>query len=167
VTDSRRAGDTSRRTANLRVVATGLRFPEGLVALADGAVLVVEIAGGVITRVEPDGTTSTLAEPGGGPNGLAVGSDGALYVCNNGGCFEWQDRFGLTFPGHPPPADDPGHGRGPGSRTSSGPRSATSTGSTTGAFTARSPTAPATPTPAAFEAAYDRQTTPALDAGTQ
>jgi gluconolactonase len=96
--------------ANLRVVATGLRFPEGPVALADGAVLVVEIAAGVITRVEPDGTTSTVAEPGGGPNGLAVGADGALYLCNNGGCFDWQHRFGLTFPGHPPPATYPGHG---------------------------------------------------------
>jgi gluconolactonase len=96
--------------ANLRVVATGLRFPEGPVALADGSVLVVEIAGGVVTRVEPDGKTSTVAEPGGGPNGAAIGPDGTLYVCNNGGCFDWQERFGLTYPGHPPPASYPGHG---------------------------------------------------------
>jgi len=96
--------------ANLRVVATGLRFPEGPVALAGGAVLVVEIARGTLTRVEPDGITEVVAECGGGPNGAAVGPDGAVYVCNNGGCFDWQDRFGLTFPGSPPPASWPGHG---------------------------------------------------------
>jgi gluconolactonase len=95
---------------NLRVVATGLRFPEGPVALADGSVLVVEIAGGVLTRVAPDGATDVAAECGGGPNGAALGPDGALYVCNNGGCFDWQERFGLTFPGSPPPASWPGHG---------------------------------------------------------
>jgi gluconolactonase len=96
--------------ANLRVIATGLRFPEGPVAMADGSVLVVEIAGGVVTRVGPDGATSTVAKCGGGPNGAAVGPGGALYVCNNGGCFDWRDRFGLTFPGSPPPASYPGHG---------------------------------------------------------
>jgi gluconolactonase len=37
--------------------------------------------------VAPDGTKTTLAEVPGGPNGLALGPDGALYLCNNGGCF--------------------------------------------------------------------------------
>ena len=96
--------------ANLRVVATGLRFPEGPVALADGSVLVVEIARGTLTRVQPDGAVEVVADCGGGPNGAAVGPDGAVYVCNNGGCFDWQERFGLTFPGSPPPATWPGHG---------------------------------------------------------
>lgn len=96
--------------ANYRVVADGLRFPEGPVAMADGSVLVTEIAAGRITRVQPDGTTAVVAEPGGGPNGLAIGADGALYVTNNGGCFDWRDVLGLTFPGHPPPASYPGHG---------------------------------------------------------
>jgi sugar lactone lactonase YvrE len=71
--------------ANLRTVATGLRFPEGPIALTDGSVLVVEIAGGTLTRVDPDGETSVVAECGGGPNGAAIGPDGAVYVCNNGG----------------------------------------------------------------------------------
>jgi gluconolactonase len=96
--------------ANLRVVATGLRFPEGPMAMADGSVLVVEIAAGALTRVAPDGTTSLVAECGGGPNGAAIGPEGAAYVCNNGGCFDWHDRFGLTFPGSPPPPTWPGHG---------------------------------------------------------
>jgi gluconolactonase len=96
--------------ANQRVVASGLRFPEGPIAMADGSVVLVEIAAGALTRVRPDGTTSTVADTGGGPNGAAVGPDGAIYVTNNGGCFDWHDVMGLTFPGSPPPATWPGHG---------------------------------------------------------
>lgn len=51
----------------------------------DGTLFVCEIAGGCITRIAPDGTKSVLAHTGGGPNGLALGPDGALYACNNGG----------------------------------------------------------------------------------
>ena len=61
-----------------REIATGLRFPEGPVAMDDGSVIVVEIAAGRITRVRQDGKTQTVAKPGGGPNGLATGPDGAL-----------------------------------------------------------------------------------------
>jgi len=104
------AATTLVEPAGLRVVASGLRFPEGPVALSDGSVLVVEIAGGVLTRVTPDGATTTVAECGGGPNGAAIGPDGAVYICNNGGCFDWHERYGLLFPGSPPPADWPGHG---------------------------------------------------------
>ncbi|MFP3901246.1 MAG: SMP-30/gluconolactonase/LRE family protein [Acidimicrobiia bacterium] len=99
---------TEHRTvepADLRTLATGLRFPEGPVALADGSVLVVEIARRTLTRVGPDGTVEVVAECGGGPNGAAIGPDGAVYVGNNGGCFDWQERFGLLFPGSPPPPD--------------------------------------------------------------
>ncbi len=71
-----------------REVTSGLRFPEGPIAMADGSVLVVEIEGGRLTRVLPDGTKQTVAELGGGPNGAAIGPDGACYVCNNGG-FNW------------------------------------------------------------------------------
>lgn len=35
----------------------------------------------------------------GGPNGLALGPDGALYLCNNGGSFSEQTINGLTYPG--------------------------------------------------------------------
>jgi gluconolactonase len=94
---------------NLRVVAEGLRFPEGPVALADGSVVVTEIAAGRVTRVAADGTMSVVAETGGGPNGLAVAPDGSLLVCDNGGCFTFQDLGGLLVPG-PPPETYPGHG---------------------------------------------------------
>ena len=86
------------------VVATGLRFPEGPVSMPDGSVLLVEIARGTLTRVAVDGSLSVVAELGGGPNGLAIGPDGAAYVCNNGG-FEWIEAGGLLFPGHAANAD--------------------------------------------------------------
>ena len=83
----------------MRTVVAGLRFPEGPVAMPDGTVLVVEMFGECITRVFPDGTTEMVAQVPGGPNGLAVGPDGALYVCNNGGSFTAQEFRELTFPG--------------------------------------------------------------------
>ena len=74
----------------IKEIASGLRFPEGPVAMPDGSVVLVEIARGTISRVTPDGKIHVVAEPGGGPNGAALGPDGKLYVCNNGG-FEWRD----------------------------------------------------------------------------
>jgi gluconolactonase len=71
--------------SNIKIVANGLLFPEGPVAMGDGSVLVVEIRGRTVRRVAPDGAVSLVADCGGGPNGAAIGPDGALYVCNNGG----------------------------------------------------------------------------------
>ncbi|GCL63030.1 SMP-30/gluconolactonase/LRE family protein [Pseudaquabacterium pictum] len=73
----------------VREIASGLQFPEGPVALSDGSVLVVEIARGTLSRVTPDGRIHVVADLGGGPNGAAIGPDGAVYVCNNGG-FRWH-----------------------------------------------------------------------------
>lgn len=70
---------------DMTVMGTGLLFPEGPIAFPDGSVIVVEIAGGRLSRVHPDGTTEVVAETGGGPNGAALGPDGRIYVCNNGG----------------------------------------------------------------------------------
>ncbi len=78
-------------------LATGLRFPEGPVAMPDGSILLVEIARGTVSRVRPGGTVEVVAELGGGPNGLALGPDGALYVCNNGG-FVWHEEAGMLRP---------------------------------------------------------------------
>lgn len=80
-----------------RVIATGLRFPEGPVAMKDGSIVLVEIERQTITRVLPDGRTEVVAHTGGGPNGLAVGPDGAFYVCNNGG-FQWRLEMNLLRP---------------------------------------------------------------------
>jgi gluconolactonase len=81
----------------LSIVAEGLRFPEGPVAMPDGAVVVVEIAEGCLTRVSPDGARTVIARPGGGPNGIALGPDGRIFCCNNGG-FAWHDQPGMLRP---------------------------------------------------------------------
>jgi gluconolactonase len=86
----------------MRELASGLQFPEGPVALPDGSVLLVEIQRGTLTRVAPGGAASVVAHLGGGPNGAAIGPDGAVYVCNNGG-FTWHEVVGLTLPGEQPP----------------------------------------------------------------
>ena len=85
------------------LVAEGLAFPEGPVAMADGSVLVVEIRRGTLSRVRPDGTIEVVADLDGGPNGAAIGPDGAAYVCNNGGRFTWREQGGLVLPGPTPP----------------------------------------------------------------
>jgi gluconolactonase len=82
-------------------IASGLLFPEGPVWLPDGSVLVVEIKRGTLTRVLPGGHKSIVAELGGGPNGAAIGPDGKVYICNNGG-FEWAEVGGLLLPGDQP-----------------------------------------------------------------
>jgi len=81
--------------AEIREVAHGLRFPEGPVAVPDGSILVVEVRGGTLSRVSPDGTVSVVADTGGGPNGAAIGPDGHVYVCNNGG-YAWHE--GMVYP---------------------------------------------------------------------
>ncbi len=85
------------------ILAAGLHFPEGPVAMPDGTVLFVEIAAGRLSRWRPGGAVETVATPGGGPNGAAIGPDGACYVCNNGGFIWHTDPNGGKYP----------HGRAP------------------------------------------------------
>jgi gluconolactonase len=87
--------------ADIREIASGLEFPEGPVWMPDGSIVLTEIRRGTITRVSPDGRKTVVAQTGGGPNGAAIGPDGKLYVCNNGG-FEWHDEYGLVVPGNQP-----------------------------------------------------------------
>ncbi len=85
--------------AGLTEIATGLRFPEGPIAMPDHSVVLVELFGPGLRRVWPDGSSDVVAEIAGGANGAAVGPDGAIYVCNNGGCFTPVERRGLLIPG--------------------------------------------------------------------
>ncbi len=80
----------------IREIARGLQFPEGPIAMDDGSVLLVEIARGTLSRVTPDGRIHVVADLGGGPNGAAIGPDGAVYVCNNGG-FKWHTEADGTL----------------------------------------------------------------------
>jgi gluconolactonase len=83
--------------AEFELVAGDLRFPEGPVVMPDGSVILTEIARGRITRVGANGNKEVIAQTGGGPNGLAMGPDGKLYCCNNGG-FEYLDSGGYLVP---------------------------------------------------------------------
>lgn len=90
---------------SFRVVATDLAFPEGPLELPGGDILVTEIRSGTLTRVTPDGKKSLFATTGGGPNGAAIGPDGAIYVAQNGG-FHWNEIQGpngaMYMPGEQP-----------------------------------------------------------------
>lgn len=78
-------------TPEIEVLASGLQFPEGPFVLPDGGVGFVEIKRGTVTRVGADGTVDVVADCGGGPNGAALGPDGKVYVCNNGGSFGYLE----------------------------------------------------------------------------
>ena len=80
-------------------ITNGLQVPEGPVAMSDGSVILTEMFAHRVTRVAPDGTKTTVAEMDGGPNGLALGPDGDLYLCNNGNAFSPVDAGGLLYPG--------------------------------------------------------------------
>lgn len=84
---------------NFKEVTDGLLFPEGPIAMPDGSVIVVEIAGGRLTRVSQNGEKSLVADTQGGPNGAAVGPDGRIYVCNNGGIPKEYARDHLGIEG--------------------------------------------------------------------
>lgn len=89
---------------DFKIVATGLQFPEGPIAMSDGSVVLVEIRRGTLTRVERSGRFEVIAFLGGGPNGAALGPDGHCYVCNNGG-FLWRDQADGTTVTAGTPAD--------------------------------------------------------------
>jgi gluconolactonase len=88
---------------NIRTIAEGLEFPEGPIVLADGSLLVVEIAAGRVSRIHKDGRHEVIAVTGGGPNGAAIGPDGACYVCNCGGFEFHRHADGTLHPGLQPP----------------------------------------------------------------
>ncbi|UQY33990.1 SMP-30/gluconolactonase/LRE family protein [Pseudomonas fulva] len=79
----------------VNVIASGLGFIEGP-AVADGVIYTCDIRGGRIWQVS-NGLPTVLSTVGGGPNGIAIGPDGQIYVANNGGNMRWESRDGLTL----------------------------------------------------------------------
>ena len=77
---------------NIELVTESLQFPEGPIAMADGSIVLVEIQRKTLTQVTPDGKQHVIADLGGGPNGAAVGPDGAVYITNNGGSFAYHEE---------------------------------------------------------------------------
>jgi gluconolactonase len=69
------------------VLSEGHGFLEGPVCLPDGGLAFVDMANGVVIELDGDGALRRRHRVGGGPNGLAVDSDGRLYVAQNGGIW--------------------------------------------------------------------------------
>lgn len=67
------------------IVATGLVIPEGPVVLPDGRIAFVEQQAGRVSALRPDGEVETISQGPGSPNGATLGSDGCIYVTQNGG----------------------------------------------------------------------------------
>jgi gluconolactonase len=74
-------------TGEMRVeeVATGLGWPEGPTVLPDGRIVLVESYRSQLTAIDRLGKASRFAYVAGAPNSCVLGSDGLLYVCQNGG----------------------------------------------------------------------------------
>ena len=69
-----------------RVVASDIGFTEGPVWTSGGRLLVTSISHGAIYEVA-EGEAHVVAQTDGGPNGMAEGEDGTLYVTQNGGLY--------------------------------------------------------------------------------
>ncbi len=67
------------------VFATGLSAPEGPVALPDGTWLIVESGAerGCVTHISADGQQKRIVKKTGRPNGLAVDSEGVIWVAES------------------------------------------------------------------------------------
>lgn len=87
----------------MRLILDDLQFPEAPLARPDGTVLCVEVRRGTLVGRTPQGERRVYAQLGGGPNGAAIGPDGACYICNNGG-LNWGRRGAWVLP-HGTPDD--------------------------------------------------------------
>lgn len=67
------------------IFSTGLKAPEGPVALPDGTWLIVEGSAdrGCVTQISADGQTRRVIKKTGRPNGLAVDSKGVIWIAES------------------------------------------------------------------------------------
>src|SRR5579871_3399028 len=71
--------------AEPELVAGGLGWPEGPTMLPEGRLVFVDSYRSEISVLGRDGKVRRFAYTAGAPNSCVLGSDGALYVCQNGG----------------------------------------------------------------------------------
>lgn len=67
------------------LIASGLGWPEGPTVMPDHSLVFVDTYRSQLTIVGADRKARRFAYTAGGPNSSVLGSDGALYVCQNGG----------------------------------------------------------------------------------
>lgn len=67
------------------LMASGLGWPEGPAVLGDGSLVFVDSYRSQLTVLGSDRVPRRFAYTAGAPNSCVLGSDGALYVCQNGG----------------------------------------------------------------------------------
>ena len=67
---------------HVKILATGLKFPEGPVVTKQGRIFCVELLGGAITEYLRDTKTLKRFEVGGAPNGMMVLNDDTLIFCD-------------------------------------------------------------------------------------
>ncbi len=78
------------------VVVAGLHVPEGPAVLPDGRIAFTEQTAGRVS-VFDGSTVAPLARTGGAANSCVTGTDGLLYVCQNGGVVgDWRSPQPVT-----------------------------------------------------------------------
>ncbi len=84
---------------NIHTLAAGIGFTEGPLWTADDRLLVVAMSRGLVVEISLDGGVVDATEVGGGPNGLAMGPDGAVWVAQNGAALRPSRSPRPTSPG--------------------------------------------------------------------
>jgi gluconolactonase len=72
-------------TSSPELIASGLGWAEGPTVLPDGSLVFVDSYRSELTAIGADRRPRRYAYTAGAPNSCVLGSDGALYVCQNGG----------------------------------------------------------------------------------
>ncbi|MDI6452824.1 SMP-30/gluconolactonase/LRE family protein [Peloplasma aerotolerans] len=68
---------------DVKILAKGLKFPEGPVVTDKGNIYCVELLGGAITEFHRDTKTISRYDVGGAPNGMMVKDDRTLIFCDS------------------------------------------------------------------------------------
>jgi gluconolactonase len=82
----------------VEVITDGLGWPEGPTALPDGRIVLVESYRSQLTAIDQEGKAERFAYVAGAPNSCVLGSDGLLYVCQNGGTTGPWRAAEMTIP---------------------------------------------------------------------